>query len=104
MTAALAARVHRLRMLGTAAIDLAWVADGRLNASITFGNKPWDMTAGVVIAREAGAAVTDLDGSPHTPRSAATIAAPAPLIPALTAITQAAHAAAQPGTGPEPAP
>src|SRR5262249_32608502 len=40
-TTALATRVHRLRMLGTAAVDLAWVADGLLDASVTFGNKPW---------------------------------------------------------------
>ncbi len=80
-TIALTSRVHRIRMLGTAAIDLAWVADGRLDASITLGNLPWDMAAGVIIAREAGAAVTDLDGTPHTAHSAATIAAAPALIP-----------------------
>jgi myo-inositol-1(or 4)-monophosphatase len=38
----LAASVERVRMLGSAAIDLAWVADGRLDASIMLSNKPWD--------------------------------------------------------------
>lgn len=79
-TARLIPRVHRIRMLGTAAIDLAWLADGRLDASITLTNQPWDTAAGVIIAREAGATVLDSDGSPHTLRSAAAIAAPAQLI------------------------
>ncbi len=58
---------------------------GRLDASITFSNKPWDMAAGILLAREAGAAVTDADGTPHTFTSAATIAA-----------ARAAHPAAHP--------
>jgi myo-inositol-1(or 4)-monophosphatase len=37
-------------------------------------NKPWDTAAGVAIAREAGARVLDIDGSPHTTTSKATIA------------------------------
>ena len=71
----LAGRVQRVRMLGSAAIDLAWVADGKLDASMTMSNKPWDTAAGVIIAREAGAVVIDQDGSDHTSSSAATIAA-----------------------------
>ncbi|MEW9528775.1 inositol monophosphatase [Microbispora sp. NPDC049125] len=38
-------------------------------------HKPWDTAAGVLIAREAGAIVTDIDGSPHTTNARATIAA-----------------------------
>lgn len=83
VTVQLAPRVHRLRMIGTAALDLAWVAEGRLDGSITLGNKPWDMAAGVLIAREAGAQVLDADGSPHDLHSACTIAAPAALIDQL---------------------
>ena len=89
-TVSLTPRVHRIRMLGTAALDLAWVAAGHLDASITFDNQPWDMAAGIVIAREAGAAVTDADGQPHTLTSAATIAAPPALIPQLVPLIQAA--------------
>lgn len=74
LTARLAGRVQRVRMLGSAAIDLAWVAEGKLDASMTMSNKPWDTAAGVVIAREAGAVVIDQDGSDHTSTSAATIA------------------------------
>ncbi|HEU0087189.1 MAG TPA: inositol monophosphatase family protein [Pseudonocardiaceae bacterium] len=79
VTEALAARVQRIRMLGSAAIDLAWVAEGRLDATVILANEPWDTSAGVLIAREAGAIVLDSDGSSHQLESTATIA----LAPAL---------------------
>jgi myo-inositol-1(or 4)-monophosphatase len=62
-------------MLGSAAIDLAWLAEGRIDASVTLSNNPWDMAAGVVLAREAGAVVKDSDGSDYSLRSGATLAA-----------------------------
>ncbi|MET7339560.1 inositol monophosphatase [Nonomuraea sp. NPDC005650] len=80
LTQELAARVQRIRMFGSAAIDLAWVADGKIDANIMLTNNPWDTAAGVIIAREAGAAVVDLDGSPHTMSAHATIAASPKLI------------------------
>lgn len=64
----------RVRMLGSAAADLAWLADGHVDISITLLNNSWDMAAGVVIAREAGAIVMDLDGKPYSSESAATLA------------------------------
>ncbi|MES4885199.1 inositol monophosphatase family protein [Streptomyces sp. NPDC000349] len=70
----LAEKAQRVRMLGSAAVDLAFVADGTLDATITLGNHDWDMAAGVVLAREAGAVVMDTDGSPHTPDALTTIA------------------------------
>jgi hypothetical protein len=85
-------------MLGTAALDLAWLAAGRFDASITFSNQPWDIAAGVILAREAGAAVTDADGTPHTYTSTATIAATQPLIPQLIPLIQAARITEIPGT------
>lgn len=75
ITQALAGSVQRIRMFGSAAIDLAWVADGKLDACLMLSNNPWDTTAGVVIARSAGARVTDLNGAPHDVTAAATIAA-----------------------------
>jgi myo-inositol-1(or 4)-monophosphatase len=89
-TIQLTPRVHRIRMLGTAAVDLAWVAAGRLDASITLSNKPWDTSAGALIAREAGATVTDAHGNPHDLNSAATIAAAPQLISQLIPLIQAA--------------
>jgi myo-inositol-1(or 4)-monophosphatase len=75
VTSQLAQQVLRVRMLGSAAVDLAWLAEGKTDAMITLSNKPWDTAAGVVIAREAGAVVVDVDGSDHTTESTATIAA-----------------------------
>lgn len=77
LTAVLAERVQRVRMLGSAAIDLTWVACGRLDASIMLSNKPWDTTAGALLARESGAKVQDLAGSRHSLASATTLAAAA---------------------------
>ncbi|WP_285710966.1 inositol monophosphatase family protein [Microtetraspora sp. NBRC 16547] len=71
----LATRVQRVRMFGSAAVDLAWVAEGKTDACIMLSNNPWDTAAGVLIAREAGAVVTDIDGTPHTTKARATIAA-----------------------------
>jgi myo-inositol-1(or 4)-monophosphatase len=80
LTERLATDVQRIRMLGSAAIDLVWVAAGKLDACIILSNNPWDTSAGVIIAREAGAEITDQDGLDHTFDSAATIA----VTPALT--------------------
>ncbi|GIH72791.1 inositol monophosphatase family protein [Sphaerimonospora thailandensis] len=86
----LAARVQRVRMLGSAAVDLAWVAEGKTDAFITLSNNPWDTAAGVAIAREAGAVVADIDGGPHTTKAQATIAAtPGILTDLIALITQA---------------
>jgi myo-inositol-1(or 4)-monophosphatase len=84
----LASAAMRVRMLGSAALDLAWVGEGLLDASIVLSNKPWDVAAGVVIAREAGAKVVDLDGSDHDLRSSATLAAPPTLIEELVELVQ----------------
>jgi len=88
LTIQLAPRVHRVRMIGSAALDLAWVAEGRLDAAIMLANKPWDTAAGVLLAREAGAAVVDIDGSAHRFDSAATIAGPDALISQLLPLIQ----------------
>lgn len=84
LTRALIGEVERVRMLGSACVDLAWVACGRLDAAILPSNKPWDTAAGVLIAREAGAEVVDSVGRSHTRHSANTLAiAPALVQPML---------------------
>ncbi|MFV2019609.1 inositol monophosphatase family protein [Micromonospora sp. LOL_023] len=90
LAAGIARTALRVRMLGSAAIDLVWVAEGRADVSIALSNKPWDMAAGTLIAREAGAAVVDVDGTPHTLDSSATIAAPTPLLDEVLAVVAAA--------------
>ncbi|CAG8998467.1 MAG: Inositol-1-monophosphatase [Candidatus Celerinatantimonas neptuna] len=52
-----------LRRAGSAALDLAYVAAARQDAFFELGLKPWDMAAGELIAREAGALVTDVAGN-----------------------------------------
>jgi myo-inositol-1(or 4)-monophosphatase len=54
--------VAGLRRFGAAALDLAWVAAGRLDAFWERDLSPWDMAAGMVIVREAGGYVSDMDG------------------------------------------
>ena len=57
-------RVRDIRRFGAASVDLCFVASGRLDAYYETGLAPWDLAAGELIAREAGAAVSDLDGGP----------------------------------------
>jgi myo-inositol-1(or 4)-monophosphatase len=85
VTTRLAARVLRVRMLGAAAIDLAWLAQGLIDASVTISNNPWDMSAGVVLARETGHHVVDTSGNDYSLQSNATIAAHPDILPALLA-------------------
>ncbi|WP_345888665.1 inositol-1-monophosphatase [Shewanella algae] len=51
-----------LRRAGSAALDLAYVAAGRIDAFFELGLKPWDIAAGDLIVREAGGTVTDFSG------------------------------------------
>lgn len=95
----LAPRVQRIRILGTSAIDLAWTAHGRLDVCIILGNKRWDTSAGVLIAREAGARVLDWDGSDHSANSSATIAVTPALEDDLMPILGAALAEVTPTPG-----
>ncbi len=60
----LALASHGIRRAGSAALDAAWVACGRLEAYWEFGLKPWDMAAGVIIVQEAGGRVSDMRGGP----------------------------------------
>ena len=59
---ALLPRLRDIRRMGGAATDFVSVATGRVDAYYERGLNPWDAAAGKVIAREAGAIVTDLDG------------------------------------------
>jgi myo-inositol-1(or 4)-monophosphatase len=61
-------------MLGTAALDLAWLAEGKVDAAVMLSNKPWDTLAGVLLAREAGAFVYGRSGESHDADSTATVA------------------------------
>ena len=53
-----------IRRTGCSALDLAYIAAGRLDGFWGNGLKPWDVAAGIVIAEEAGALISDFYGSP----------------------------------------
>jgi myo-inositol-1(or 4)-monophosphatase len=54
-----------LRFTGSTALDLAYVAAGRLDAGWTSGVSPWDSAAGILLVQEAGGLVSDLQGNPE---------------------------------------
>jgi myo-inositol-1(or 4)-monophosphatase len=60
-------RSHGVRRDGSAALDLCSVACGRFDAFWEFSLKSWDTAAGMLLVREAGGIVTDLDGGPYHP-------------------------------------
>ena len=55
-------RTHGVRRPGSAALDLASVASGRLDGFWEFNLNPWDTAAGVLLVQEAGGTVTDMSG------------------------------------------
>jgi myo-inositol-1(or 4)-monophosphatase len=59
-------RARGIRRLGSAALDLAYVAAGRFDGFWEVNLNPWDMAAGVLCVSEAGGRVTDFVGRPHT--------------------------------------
>jgi myo-inositol-1(or 4)-monophosphatase len=62
----LAMASHGVRRTGSAALDLAYVACGRLDFFWEFGLKPWDMAAGVLLVSEAGGRNSDMKGAAHS--------------------------------------
>jgi myo-inositol-1(or 4)-monophosphatase len=57
-------QARAIRRLGSAAIDLCWVAAGRMDGFWEQALQPWDVMGGALIVQEAGGRVTNLDGSP----------------------------------------
>jgi myo-inositol-1(or 4)-monophosphatase len=53
-----------VRRIGSAALDLAYVAAGRFDGFFEFGLKPWDIAAGALLVMEAGGSITRVDGEP----------------------------------------
>ncbi len=65
-------RIRDLRRAGAAALDLAYVAAGRVDAFYERGLQRWDEAAGLLLVHEAGGVTADLDGEPHGVVAAAT--------------------------------
>jgi myo-inositol-1(or 4)-monophosphatase len=59
---ALEEKVMRIRLFGTAALQIAYVASGFLDAFISIRSHPWDVAAGHLILKESGGEIVDLDG------------------------------------------
>ncbi len=62
----LAMMTHGVRRGGSAALDLAYTACGRLEAFWEFGLNPWDMAAGTLLVEEAGGSVSGMRGEAHS--------------------------------------
>jgi myo-inositol-1(or 4)-monophosphatase len=65
-------RVRDIRRAGAAALDLSWLAAGRVDAYYERGLNHWDWAAGRLLVEEAGGVIADLDGNPHGLIAAAT--------------------------------
>lgn len=59
--------VRTIRAIGSAALALAWVAAGRLDAYLNPGLQPWDVAAGALLVREGGGRISDWNGQLWTP-------------------------------------
>jgi myo-inositol-1(or 4)-monophosphatase len=86
-----------VRRFGSAALDLAWVASGRFDAFWERGLKPWDIAAGLLIVREAGGVVSDLDGRDRMMESGHLLATNDPLHRPLLELLRAADKGVVPG-------
>ena len=82
-----ALRTQSMRRLGSAALDLCYVAAGRLDGYYERGIKVWDIAAGVLILREAGGTVTDYSGHELYLERGEVVASNGPLHPDLVSVT-----------------
>ncbi len=83
-------RARAVRRFGSAALDLAYVATGRFDGFWELRLKPGDGAAGILLAREAGALVTDIEGGDRMLETGDIVAAPPALLaPMLEVIAEA---------------
>lgn len=79
-------RCQGVRRCGAAALDLAWVAAGRLDGFWEPRLQPWDVAAGVQLVRAVGGSVLTYEGRPHELRSPTLVAAASPLVETMSAL------------------
>ncbi len=72
-----------LRRTGSTALNLAYVAAGRFDGYWAFNNHVWDVAGAVVLVREAGGVITNVDGTPFDPYTPDGLASNGPLHPVL---------------------
>lgn len=83
-------QVADIRRAGSCAVDLCWTARGRLDAFYETGPSSWDVTAGVIVVREAGGVAT------YDPATKRVLASPPQLWNALTDAVEAAEESSRP--------
>ena len=83
-----AMRTQSMRRLGSAALDLCYVAASRLDGYYERGVKAWDVAAGVLILREAGGKVTDYSGHELDLKIGEVVASNGALHPDLVGVTR----------------
>ncbi|MEZ4380166.1 MAG: inositol monophosphatase family protein [Nannocystaceae bacterium] len=89
---ALVPQLRGIRRAGSAALDLAYVAAGRLDAYWERHLSPWDTAAGAVLVQEAGGVVRRADGGAWRPAEPSVLAANPRLLPRVVDALAAAHA------------
>ncbi len=77
---------HGVRRAGSAALDLCYVACGRMDAFWEFHLNPWDVAAGMVLVTEAGGRVTDMRGGPYNLSSETLVASNGLIHPELVRV------------------
>ena len=82
----LVTRAGGMRRMGSAALDLAYVACGRYDGYFELGLKPWDIAGGALLVEEAGGTVLRIDGAPFDVWCGDLLASSASLAPPLTEV------------------
>jgi len=85
-------KARAVRRLGSAALDLCYVAAGRLDGFWETDLKPWDIAAGALIVSEAGGRVSSMDGTPFTSRGRQVLASNGAIHDAMLEIIREFHA------------
>lgn len=76
-------QVAGIRRSGSAALDLAWLAAGRFDGYWERGLSAWDIAAGIILVREAGGLVSDIDGADDVLKTGNILAANGALYPQI---------------------
>jgi myo-inositol-1(or 4)-monophosphatase len=79
-----------VRRAGSAALDLCWLADGRLDGFFELELAPWDIAAGLLMVREAGGVATDFDGDDRVTGAAGVLAGNPTIHPLLASLVRSA--------------
>ena len=82
-------KARAVRRLGSAALDLCYVAAGRMDGFWEQDLKPWDIAAGTIIVEEAGGRVTDFAGEPYSSRRSQLLATNGAIHDDMLAVTRA---------------